>query len=128
MHCFFKVGVVALGFRKLTPADAKVDLEVIPLCKHSNDQQVVEVDAFHQQPVGVGHDTVLHHDHGDPTANCYLQNRNEFTSKKCLQLHHVLDICLIPKHSLPPGRRSTDVSNNLDFCSCDAPTIHITNV
>lgn len=62
---------------QLTPANAQVDFEVIPLCEHSDDQEVVEVDAFHQQPVAVGHDTVLHHHHGDATADRRLQDSSE---------------------------------------------------
>lgn len=62
---------------QLTPANAQIEFEVIPLCKHSDDQEVVQVDAFHQQPVAVGHDTVLHHHHSDATANCCLQESGE---------------------------------------------------
>lgn len=62
---------------QLTPANAQIDFEVVPLCKHSDDQEVVEVDAFHQQPVAVGHDTVLHHHHGDATADRRLQDSSE---------------------------------------------------
>lgn len=63
----------------LTPTNAQVDFEVVPLREHSNDQQVVEVDAFHQQPVAVGHDAVLHHHQGSATANCGLQeSRGKF--------------------------------------------------
>lgn len=65
---------------QLTPADAQVDFEVVPLCEHSDDQEVVEVDAFHQQPVAVGHDTVLHHHHGDATVNRCLQDGREVKS------------------------------------------------
>lgn len=60
----------------LTPANAQVDFEVVPLCKHSDDQEVVEVDAFHQQPVAVGQYTILHHHHSDATAN-HLQHSSE---------------------------------------------------
>lgn len=69
---------------QLTPADAQIDLEVIPLCKHSDDQEVVEVDAFNQQPVAVGHDAVLHHHHGDAAADGHLQDNSEvyFVSAK----------------------------------------------
>lgn len=64
---------------QLTPTNAQVDFEVVPLREHGNDQQVVEVDAFHQQPVTVGHDAVLHHHHGSATANCGLQeSRGKF--------------------------------------------------
>ncbi len=62
---------------QLTPANAQVHFEVVPLCKHSDDQEVVEVDAFHQQPVAVGHDAVLHHHHGDAAANRRLQDSGE---------------------------------------------------
>lgn len=62
---------------QLTPANAQIELEVIPLCKHCDDQEVVQVDAFHQQPVAVGHNAVLHHHHGDATANCCLQESGE---------------------------------------------------
>lgn len=65
---------------KLTPADAQVDFEVVPLRKHSDDQEVVEVDAFHQQPVAVGHDAVLHHHHGDATVNRCLKDRRQVYS------------------------------------------------
>ena len=58
----------------LTPADAQVDLEVVPLGEHGDDQQVVEVDALHQQPVAVGHDAVLHHHHGDAAADSSLRD------------------------------------------------------
>lgn len=67
----------------LTPANAQVDFEVVPFCKHSDDQEVVEVDAFHQKPVTVGHDTVLHHHHSDATVNSCLQ---ESTAELLLQM------------------------------------------
>lgn len=59
---------------RLTPADAQVDFEVVSLCEHSDDQQVVKVDAFDQQPVAVSHYAVLHHDNCDATANRCLQH------------------------------------------------------
>lgn len=62
---------------QLTPADAQVDFEVVPLSKHGDDQEVVEVDAFHQQPVAIGHDAVLHHHHGNATANGRLQDSSK---------------------------------------------------
>lgn len=37
----------------------------------------MEVDAFHQQPVAVGHDTVLHHHESDAAANHRLQCDSE---------------------------------------------------
>lgn len=61
----------------LTPADAQVDFEVVSLGEHGDDQEVVEVDAFHQQPVAVGHDTVLHHHEGDAAADHRLQSNGE---------------------------------------------------
>lgn len=66
---------------QLTPANAQVDFEVVPFCKHSDDQEVVEVDAFHQKPVTVGHDTVLHHHHGDATVNSCLKHSRGFFCK-----------------------------------------------
>lgn len=48
----------------LTPADGQVTVEVLPLTEDGDDQQAVQVDALHQQPVVVSHDTVLHHHHG----------------------------------------------------------------
>lgn len=48
----------------LTPADGHVNGEVLLLTEHSDDQQAVQVDAFHQQPIVIGHHTVLHHHHG----------------------------------------------------------------
>lgn len=65
---------------QLTPADAQVDFEVVPLGEHGDDQQVVEVDAFHQQPVAVGHDAVLHHHHGDAAAHRRLQSNTAPTA------------------------------------------------
>lgn len=64
---------------QLTPTDALVNFEVVPLRKHSDDQEVVEVDAFHQQPVAVSHDTILHHNHGDATADHCLQEKVNIT-------------------------------------------------
>lgn len=58
----------------LTPADTQVDFEVVPLREDGDDQEVVEVNAFHQQPVAVGHDAVLHHHHGDAAANGHLEH------------------------------------------------------
>lgn len=60
---------------KLTPADAQVDFEVVPLREHGDHQEVVEVDALHQQPVAVGHDAVLHHHHGDAATNRRLREK-----------------------------------------------------
>lgn len=48
----------------LTPADRQVKVEVLLLAEHGDDQQAVQVDALHQQPVVVGHHAVLHHHHG----------------------------------------------------------------
>lgn len=75
---------------QLTPANAQIELEVIPLCKHCDDQEVVQVDAFHQQPVAVGHNAVLHHHHGDATANCRLQESGEFYLMNYLKNRHSL--------------------------------------
>lgn len=36
----------------------------------------MEVDAFHQQPVAVGHDAVLHHHHGNAAAHRHLQDQS----------------------------------------------------
>lgn len=58
----------------LTPANTQVDFEVVPLGEDSDDQEVVEVDAFHQKPVAVGHDAVLHHHHCHATTNPCLQD------------------------------------------------------
>lgn len=49
---------------ELTPADGQINEEVLPLAEHGDDQQAVQVDALHQQPVVVGHHAVLHHHHG----------------------------------------------------------------
>ncbi len=43
----------------LTPADAEVNVEVVPLGEDGDDQQAVQIQTLHQQPVVVGHDTVL---------------------------------------------------------------------
>lgn len=75
---------------QLTPANAQIELEVIPLCKHCDDQEVVQVDALHQQPVAVGHNAVLHHHHGDATANCHLQESGEFYLMDYLKNRHAL--------------------------------------
>lgn len=75
---------------QLTPANAQIELEVIPLCKHRDDQEVVQVDAFHQQPVAVGHNAVLHHHHGDATANGHLQESGEVYFMNYLKNRHVL--------------------------------------
>lgn len=48
----------------LTPANGQVNVEILPLAEHGDDQQAVQVDALHQQPIVVGHHTVLHHHHG----------------------------------------------------------------
>lgn len=50
-----------------TPANGHVNVEVLFLAEHGNDQQAVQVDALHQQPVVVGHYAVLHHHHGTTT-------------------------------------------------------------
>ncbi len=98
---------------QLTPANAQVDFEVVPLCEHSDDQEVVEVDAFHKQPVTVGHDAVLHHHHGDATANCHLQESSEVHSQmkktwSCLMLNiiplwvvHVVMLVLLLQMGAP---------------------------
>ena len=51
----------------LTPANGQINVEVLPLAEHGDDQQTVQVDALHQQPVVVGHHAVLHHHHGTTT-------------------------------------------------------------
>ena len=51
-----------------TPADEQVTTEVAVLREHPEHQQVVQVQALHQQPVVVGPHTVLHQHLGHPTA------------------------------------------------------------
>lgn len=61
----------------LTPADAQVDAEVVPLGQHRDCQQVVQVYPLHQQPVAVCYDAILHHHYSNPAAHirlCNLQN------------------------------------------------------
>ena len=42
-----------------TPADEYVPPEVLPLGEEGDGEQGVQVEALHQQPEEVGHDTVL---------------------------------------------------------------------
>lgn len=48
----------------LTPTDGQVNVEVFLLAENSDDEEAVQIDAFHQQPVVVGDHAVLHHHHG----------------------------------------------------------------
>lgn len=82
----------------LTPADGHVEVEVLPLTKDSDDQQAVQVDALHQQPVVVGHHTVLHHHHGATAPRHCLagwtdgrlqNNRSEPTSLELKDVFHL---------------------------------------
>lgn len=52
----------------LTPANSEVNIEVL-LAEHGDDQQAVQIDALHQQPIVVGHHAVLHHHHGTTAPN-----------------------------------------------------------
>jgi len=60
----------------LTPADAQVNVEVVPLGEHGDDQQVLQVDPLHQQPIAVGQDAVLHHHHGNTARHRGLHTRD----------------------------------------------------
>lgn len=57
-----------------TPADAEVNVEVVPLGEDGDDQKTVQIQALHQQPAVVGHHAVLHHHHGNTTASHSLRN------------------------------------------------------
>lgn len=57
-----------------TPADAEVNVEVVLLGEDGDDQQAVQIQALHQQPVVVGHHAVLHHHHGNTATSHRLRN------------------------------------------------------
>ena len=61
----------------LTPANGQVNVEVLPLAEHGDDQQAVQVDALHQQPIVVGHHAVLHHHHGSTAPRHSLTDDTE---------------------------------------------------
>lgn len=62
----------------LTPADSQVNVEVLLLAEHGDDQQAVQVDALHQQPIVVGHHAVLHHHHGTAAPHHSLTHDAEW--------------------------------------------------
>lgn len=52
-----------------TPSDAQIYIKVIPLGEDGDDQETVQIQALHQQPIVICHDAVLHHHHGDTTPS-----------------------------------------------------------
>lgn len=54
---------------KHTPSKGYKSLQALPFREEGDDEECVEVEAFHQQPGVVGHDAVLEEDHNQLTAH-----------------------------------------------------------
>lgn len=83
-----------------TPADAEVNVEVVPLGEDGDDQQAVQIQTLHQQPVVVGQYAVLHHHHCNPAADRRLKPTCCFWVTESFQLNFNLPppfrfICIV---------------------------------